>query len=40
MNDLYNLYEGEFISTLREINDIIFNAQTNPKNCKLFSLFF
>ena len=33
-NDIFNSYEREFTSSLKEINDFLFNVQQNPQKCK------
>ena len=32
-SELYKIYEGEFLSTLQEIDEILLNFPANPQKC-------
>ena len=37
-SELYKIYEGEFLSSLQEIDQILINLPSEPHKCLFFSL--
>ena len=36
MSDIFNSYEKDFVAALKEIDELIFNIQTQPQKCFFF----